>query len=105
MHDHLIVNGEVAEVLDTWSHGGTDYAKVSGLNSDLEGFVEVPERPREPRHQLVCEECGRHENPLSDEPGPLKKQPVFDHRGNAELMARIHAAKKGHDPDIGYTAA
>lgn len=103
MIERLIVNGEVAEVLDIWTHHGVDYAKVEGRT--VSGFVEVPENPRAPRHQLVCEECGRHENPLTDEPGPLKKQPVFDHRGNAELMAKIHNVKTGHDPEIGFTAA
>jgi hypothetical protein len=100
-----------ATVLETYEHHGT-HARVAvqpkgRSRAPFETFVEVPDNPETPKYKLYCEDCG-HEEPIDTPdgmPGDTElvgeKDVDCQHEGNAQLLKRIHEAKRpSHSPTI-----
>lgn len=101
VHDTQSGQSEVVRVVERVG----DYARVEGRA--IEGWVEVPDNPRPVKPAVVCHDCAHwREHPSGDKMVRANaKQNVCEHEENAELLARIHAAKTGHNPFIQRRAA
>jgi len=90
---------EICSVVESVETAAATFAHVDGPT--LSGWVEVPERPAEPKHVLLCEDCGREPTDVEDEVGPLRKENALNSPHAAEVLRDIHTAlRPSHDPRI-----